>query len=113
MAKLPRAYEAFRRSYPQIWEVYDQLGGLSHRLGPLNEKTRELVKLAMAMGAKLEGAVHSHTHRAMVAGATPREVRHVVLLGLTTLGFPSMMAALSWVEDVLKKASPRKNRIRK
>ncbi|MEK6602474.1 MAG: carboxymuconolactone decarboxylase family protein, partial [Candidatus Binatota bacterium] len=68
----------------------------------------ELVKLAMAIGAKMEGAVHSHTRKALEAGATPREIRHLVLLGLTTLGFPSTIAALSWVEDVLKKARPRK-----
>ena len=110
MAKLPRTYEAFKRSYPQIWQAYDRLGSLSHRAGPLDDKTRELVKLALSIGAKLEGAVHSHTRRALEAGATPMVIRHLVLLGLTTLGFPSTIAALSWVEDVLKKARPRKRR---
>ena len=33
-------------------------------------------------------------------GATIDDCRHVVLLATTTIGFPSMMAALSWVEDV-------------
>jgi len=113
MARLPRAYEAFKKSYPRIWRSYDQLGALSHEAGPLNEKTRELVKLAMAMGAKLEGAVHSHTHKALAAGATPKEVRHVVLLGLTTLGFPSTIAALTWVEDVLKRAISRGGKARR
>ena len=108
MARLPRSYEAFKKNYPQVWQAYDRLGSFSHRAGPLDEKTRELVKLAMAIGAKMEGAVHSHTRKALEAGATPREIRHLVLLGLTTLGFPSTIAALSWVEDVLKKARPRK-----
>lgn len=108
MVKLPRSYEAFRRRYSQIWRAYNQLGSLSHRAGPLDDKTRELVKLALSIGAKLEGAVHSHTRRALEAGATPMEIRHLVLLGLTTLGFPSTIAALSWVEDVLKRARPRK-----
>ena len=107
---LPRSYEAFKRSYSQIWQAYDRLGRLSHKAGPLDEKTRELVKLALSVGARLEGAVHSHTARALETGATPREIRHVVLLGLTTLGFPSMMAALTWVEDVLKTAGSRKRR---
>lgn len=103
MAKLPAAYEAFKRSYPKIWQGYDRLGALSHEAGPLDGKTRELVKLAMAVGAKMEGAVHSHTRRALKAGASPREIRHLVLLGLTTLGFPSTIAATTWIEDVLKK----------
>lgn len=110
MVKLPRSYEAFKRSYSEIWQAYDRLGGLSHKAGPLDEKSRELVKLGISIGAKLEGAVHSHAARALEAGATAREIRHVVLLGLTTLGFPSMMAALTWVEDVLKKTGSRKKR---
>ena len=107
---LPRSYEAFKRSYSKIWQAYDRLGRLSHEAGPLDEKTRELVKLALSVGARLEGAVHSHAARALEAGATAGEIRHVVLLGLTTLGFPSMMAALTWVEDILKKPSSRKQK---
>jgi alkylhydroperoxidase/carboxymuconolactone decarboxylase family protein YurZ len=42
--------------------------------------------------------------RALAAGATADECRHVVLLATTTLGFPAMMAALSWVEDVLSRS---------
>jgi len=105
MAKLPRPYQSFKRAYPEVWQAYDRLGALSHAAGPLNKKTRELVKLSMAMGAGLEGAVHSHTRRALEAGAKPDELRHVVLLGVTTLGFPATMAALTWVEDELGKRS--------
>ena len=101
MVKLPRAYEAFKRSYPEIWQAYNRLGILSHEGGPLDQKTRELIKLAFAIGAKLEGAAHSHSRRALEAGATPREVLHVVLLGMTTLGFPSTITAFTWMEDVL------------
>lgn len=56
---------------------------------------------AIATGAWREGAVHSHTRRALAAGCTSDEIRHVVLLATTTLGFPSMMAVWTWVEDVL------------
>jgi 4-carboxymuconolactone decarboxylase len=110
MAKLPRAYESFKRNYPKIWEAYDKLGALSHAAGPLDEKTRELIKLALSIGAKLEGAVHSHTRKALKAGASPTEVRHVVLLGVTTLGFPATIAVTTWVEDVLGKRQGRLRR---
>ena len=102
MARLPKAYEDFKRSYPKIWEAYDRLGGTVHDSGPLDKKNRELVKLAMAIGARLEGAVHSHTRRALEAAATVEEIYHVVLLGVTTLGFPHTGAALTGVEDDLK-----------
>jgi alkylhydroperoxidase/carboxymuconolactone decarboxylase family protein YurZ len=53
------------------------------------------------VGARHEGAVHSHTRKALEAGCRPAEIRHAVLLSVTTMGFPNMMAALSWVDDVL------------
>jgi 4-carboxymuconolactone decarboxylase len=70
-------------------------------MGPLDKKTRELVKLGIAIGNRHEGGTHSHTRRALDAGATPDEVRHVALMALTTIGFPAAMAALTWVEDIL------------
>ena len=102
MAQLPKAYENFKRAYPKIWQAYDRLGAAVHDGGPLDKKNRELIKVGMAIGARLEGAVHSHTRRALQAGATAQEIYHVVLLGLTTLGFPHTIAALTWVEDDLK-----------
>ena len=81
--------------------AYEMLGEATQEAGPLDTKTRALVKLAIATGSWREGAVHSHARRALQAGCTPDEIRHVVLLATTTLGFPSMMGALSWVEDVL------------
>lgn len=102
MAQLPKAYENFKRAYPKIWQAYDRLGAAVHDSGPLDKKNRELLKLGMAIGARLEGAVHSHTRRALEAGATAQEIYHVVLLSLTTLGFPHTIAALTWVEDDLK-----------
>jgi alkylhydroperoxidase/carboxymuconolactone decarboxylase family protein YurZ len=33
------------------------------------------------------------------AGVSPEEIRHAILLTLTTIGFPRAMAALSWVQD--------------
>lgn len=101
MAKLPKAFETFRRRYPSVYEAYDALGGAAHEAGPLDQKTRELVKLGMAIGGRLEGAVRSHAHRALEAGATPREIEQVILLAVTTSGFPTAVAAFTWVEDLL------------
>lgn len=113
MARLPKAYENFKKTYPDIWQAYDRLGGAVHDSGPLDKKNRELLKLAMAIGARLEGAVHSHTHRSLEAGASAEEIYHLVLLGVTTLGFPHTVAALTWVSDDLRnhrrRATKRKN----
>jgi 4-carboxymuconolactone decarboxylase len=107
MPQLPKAYENFKTTYPEVWQAYDRLGAVIHDSGPMDKKSRELLKLAMAIGARLEGAVHSHTRRALEEGAKADEIYHVVLLGMTTLGFPQTIAALTWVEDDLQDSGRR------
>ena len=97
----PTHFQQFGKKYPTIMRAYESLGEATQQAGPLDAKMRCLVKLAIATGALREGAVHSHARRALQAGCKPDEIRHVVLLATTTLGFPSMMAALTWVEDML------------
>ncbi len=101
MAKLPSAFEQFRKNYPDVFAAYEKMGGATLQAGPLDGKTRELVKLALSIGAGMEGATHSHARRARDQGASAEEMRHVALLGLTTLGFPNTMKGLLWVEDVV------------
>lgn len=110
MGKLPAAYERFQRMYRRVWEAYDRLGAAVHQEGPLDPKTRELVKLGMAIGGRLEGAVHSHARRALEAGASPAEVGHVVSLAVTTVGFPTAVAAFTWVEETLRAGGARRRR---
>ncbi|KXK13805.1 MAG: alkylhydroperoxidase [Chloroflexi bacterium OLB15] len=104
MTDLPSSYLKFRELYPEIAKAYDALGDAVHTAGPLDERTRQIVKLSLAISAGLEGAAHSHTRRALQLNITPEEIRQVVLLAMPTLGFPATMRALSWVEDVLAEA---------
>jgi alkylhydroperoxidase/carboxymuconolactone decarboxylase family protein YurZ len=99
---LPRPLREFIKKYPEVWQAYENLGEKCHEAGPLDEKTRRLVKLGIAIGARLEGAVHSHTKRALEAGISEEEILHVALLAITTIGFPSTIAATTWIKDVLK-----------
>ena len=96
MSELPRTYQRFQAEYGQLWKAYDRLGATAAEAGPLEVKVRELIKLGMAAANQTESAVRSHTHRALEAGATAEEIQHALLLGITTIGFPEMMAALSW-----------------
>jgi 4-carboxymuconolactone decarboxylase len=98
---LPDAYRAFRASYPGIAGALDELGEVTGRAGPLDERTRRLVHLGIAIGALAEGAVRSNVRRALDAGATVDEVRHVSLLAITTSGFPTAIAGLGWTEEVV------------
>jgi alkylhydroperoxidase/carboxymuconolactone decarboxylase family protein YurZ len=101
--RVPKRFLQFQQDYPEIFKAYKQLGTAAGAAGPLDAKTRELVRLAIVIGSRHEGAVHSHTRRALEAGCSPEEIRHAVLLSITSIGFPNAMAAMSWVDDVLKK----------
>lgn len=101
MPRLPKPFQRFSRDHAAVARAYDGLGEACAKAGPLDPRTRELVKLGMAIGGRLEGAVHSHTRRAVEAGATPAQIRHVVALAAPTLGFPTTVAAFTWVEEVL------------
>lgn len=100
MGQLPKRYRDFFQKYPAVGAAYENYGASVAAAGPLDERTRSLVKLAVSIGARMEGAAKSHAHKALQAGATIEEVSHVALLAAPTIGFPNMMAALQWVEAV-------------
>ena len=102
MPKIPKRFMKFKEDYPEIAEAYEKMGDAVHTAGPLDDKTRALIKLAISTGAGLEGAVHSHTRKALEKGLSKEEIRQTVLLALPTIGLPQMMAAFSWIEDILE-----------
>jgi len=102
MGEIPKHYTQFKEDYPEVIAAYESLGDAVHSAGPLDDKTRSLIKLAISTGARLEGAVHSHARKALKAGATKEEMQQVAILALPTIGLPSMMAAFNWIDDIVK-----------
>ncbi len=100
MAQIPEAFQAIGQAYPGVMTAYEQLATAAHDAGPLDERTRRLVKLAIAVGARLEGAVRSHVAQARDANISDAEIDHVFLLAVTTIGLPSSVAARTWAREV-------------
>lgn len=101
---LPEIYQHFSDEFSEVFEDYQKLGITTRDAGPLEEKIQNMVKLGIAVGANSKGAVMSSTRKALASGAGADEIIHAVLLALTTTGFPNMIAALGWVEAVLKES---------
>lgn len=99
---LPDIYEQFREQFPQAAEALDQLGMATRQAGPLDEPTQRLVKLGIAIGALAEGAVRSNTRKALEVGISQDQLRHVAVLAITTSGFPTAIAGLGWIGEVLR-----------
>jgi alkylhydroperoxidase/carboxymuconolactone decarboxylase family protein YurZ len=102
MGKVPGFYTRFLAEYPEVGAAYTDLSKACKAAGPLDGRETELVKLGISIGAGMSGATHSHTRKALEAGATPDEIVHAVLMATTTIGFPNMMRGLAWVQDVLE-----------
>jgi alkylhydroperoxidase/carboxymuconolactone decarboxylase family protein YurZ len=103
MPKLPNQYTGIQKKYKGFMKAVENLGKAAKAAGPLNEKTARLIQLAAAASSRSEGSVHSHARRALASGAKPEEIRHAIILLTSTIGFPAVSAALSWVNDVLEK----------
>jgi 4-carboxymuconolactone decarboxylase len=106
MKQYPKTYQQFRIEHPEVYAAYEKLGENAAAAGPLDQKTRELIKLGMAAANKSESGVQSHTHRALEVGATPAEVEHALISGIATLGFSTMMAALTWAKSAIADHKP-------
>jgi 4-carboxymuconolactone decarboxylase len=105
--KKPSLYMNFQDKYPKYFTAVETLGATVRDAGPLPEKTLHLVQLAAAAAVRSEGAVHSHVRRGLACGLKPEEIRHALLAVTSTIGFPNVIAAMSWAEDVLDKSRPQ------
>ena len=96
---LPGTASDVAADHPDVWDAYSDLGAACVHAGPIDEETKRLVKLALAIRAQSEGAVHSHARRALEEGVDPATLEHVAMLAIPTIGFPKAMAGKTWVED--------------
>lgn len=100
--KISKHYQMMKEQFPEYLEAVEKLGEVVKELGPVDEKRAQLLQLAASVAIKSEGAAHSHTKRALEAGASKEEIRQTVFLLTNTIGFPAVMAGLSWVNDILE-----------
>jgi len=94
----PAVHRAFVTRFPNLGKAWD-LVNEEGRAGPLDGKTQRLVKLAVAIGAMREGAVHSGVRKVRDAGASLAEIEQVVALAASTIGLPAAVAVWTWVRD--------------
>ncbi len=110
MAQLPPHYQSERRNQTEFITAVETLGKTLKEQGPLDEKTAHFLQLAASVAIHSEGGVHSHVRQALENGATSDEIRHAIMLLTSTLGFPTVSAALSWAEDILNDTKLGQNR---
>lgn len=96
----PKIHQAFVARYPELGAAWEMMAE-STKKGPLDPKHQRLIKLAVAMGAMREGAVHASVRKARASGIPSEEIEQCVAIAASTVGLPSAVALYSWVRDVL------------
>lgn len=101
--RLPHTYEAFIVRFPEIDEAHQTVARAIERAGPLDARTRELIRIGIAAGAGLETATKSHVRRALEAGATEAEIEQTILLLVNTCGFSRAAMAWQWARRQIER----------
>jgi AhpD family alkylhydroperoxidase len=108
MKDLHKIFTIFKKDFPAVHSRHESLGREIHeKSGPLPEKVRWLIKIAISAAHRHPRALATHILKAREAGVTDAEIKHALLMLIQTSGFPTFMEAYA-VLSGLKKA--KKNR---
>lgn len=93
-------FAKFQEEHAKVYEAYEHFGIELHKSGPLDEKTRWLIKVAISAADRFNRALKVHITKAREAGATKQEITHAVVLIAPTVGFPTMMNAYGVLDEM-------------
>ena len=110
--RTPSAYRRLKIQHADYLNAVEALGFAVRHAGPLEEKVTQLVQLGAGAAIRSEGAVHSHVRRALEIGVSANEIHHALISVTSTIGFPTVRAALSWADDVIGSSGTGKKRSR-
>ncbi len=101
MEDLHEIFTIFKKEFPHLYEEHEALGREIHeKSGPLPEKVRWLIKIAISGASRHWIALETHLRKGKEAGLTEAEIKHALLLLIPTVGFPAFMEAYSVVKRV-------------
>jgi len=101
MKDIHASFKKFKREFPAIYKTHEALGKEIHeKAGPLPEKTRWLIKVAISCASNHKISLETHIAKAKEAGATNDEIMHALLLTIQTAGFPTFMEAYSVFKEM-------------
>jgi 4-carboxymuconolactone decarboxylase len=101
MEDLHAIFIKFKNDFPKVYSDHEALGKEIHEnSGPLSDKTRWLIKIAISGASRHVLALETHITKAREAGVTDDEMKHALLLLIQTVGFPTFMEAYSVFKKV-------------
>ena len=101
MEDIHKIFTKFKKEFPEIHAHHEALGKEIHEeSGPLDAKSRWLIKIAISAACNHKRALATHIKKAKAAGVVDEEIKHALLLLIPTAGFPVFMKAYSVLESM-------------
>ena len=82
-----------RKDIPDTMQGFSALAAAATRDGALDRKTKELMALALGVGAHCDGCIGFHAEALVKLGATRQEVEEALGMAVYMGGGPSLMYA--------------------
>jgi|SRR6185312_16255659 len=82
-----------RKDLPDTMQAFSALAYAAGRDGALDKKTKELIALALGVGAHCDGCIGFHAEALVRLGATRQEVEEALGMAVYMGGGPSLMYA--------------------
>ena len=101
MEDIHKIFSRFKEEFPDVSARHEALGKEIHEnAGPLGEKSRWLIKIAISAACNHKRALATHIKKARAAGVSDEEIKHALLLLIPTAGFPTFMKAYAVLENL-------------
>src|SRR5919205_864142 len=99
-----------RRAIPAVYDGYRQMHAAAYAAGALDEKTKELIALAIAVSKECDGCIASHARGAARTGASEEEVAEALGVAIAMNGGPGTVygpRASAAFQEFKEKVTPR------
>ena len=101
MEDVHKIFGQFKEEFPEIHEKHEALGKEVHEKGgPLDEKSRWLIKIAISGACNHKRALETHIRKAKTAGVDEAEIKHTLILLIPTAGFPAFMKSYALLKSI-------------
>ena len=88
---LSKAVGQLHAGIPDVMKAFRSVDAAATAAGALNEKTKELMALALAVATRCDGCIAFHARACVKYGATRAEVMETVGMAVVMGGGPSVM----------------------
>ncbi|WP_138733348.1 carboxymuconolactone decarboxylase family protein [Modestobacter excelsi] len=101
---------ALRRAIPDVYDGYRRMHTAAYAAGALDQKTKELIALAIAVSKECDGCIVSHARGAVRTGATESEVAEALGVAIAMNGGPGTVygpRAFAAFQELAEEADPQ------